>query len=597
MDTHSSSSQLGDRSSGSDAPAHAPPTDAPHSEVETPQKKGCACCRSDKPWRAFEEPTFPDDDSGKKLYSWKLNHIKKVSPGRIVVTIGWGMVMGIFDMSVVSVALLTLASYFDKSESEVQWVSDGYSICLAALSIVAGKVGDKFGSVRVNNIAMLCFMVFSCTCTLAPPSGFWLLIVSRLLQGFSASFLLSTAMSISTTLVEPLHVSKTMSYTAVMCTVATALGPVLGGILTEYCGWQSIFLINVPIGIVGLICTMTLLPSTPRLFEKSFDLLGGILTFLFLALLVFGVTRLSEQILLGVICIVVAIVLAILFCFWERKHSTPVLPSDVLFNYQVMASLGGGIFNFASYAIISYQAPFLLQYSWGYSADIAGLLSLPASIVSAVGGVVAGYFARRYTAQTVRFAGNIISLVGVLLTALSALAGLWLYFIGSCFLSCGMSVFVTANNTFVMVITPVNSKGAMGGAVQCFREAGFSLGIAISCLFNDYILDLIWGEDIPSMDTAIPDDYVWAFDQTFMFNTLSLMCFIWIAATFVYVSGFHPYELENNFKNIPAKVRKELAAKIHSLEKRGLDCFGNPFRVDANGNRIRMQLPKASGGH
>lgn len=551
----------------------------PVSPLEQDQKKKKKCCQHVKPWELLKDemPDFGDDPSGKKEYMWKLNTIPKLKPGRVVISVVWGMLMAMLDMSIVSVALVSMTNYFQKSSSEIQWVSDGYSIALAAVAIIAGKIGDKYCSVVVNHISMVCFMVFSVTCMCAGRNSYWILVVSRILQGISASFLMSTTMSLNTTLVKPIDISKTMAYIGAITTIAVALGPLIGGILVQYCGWQFIFLINVPIGITGMIVTSILLPMTPRLNEKKFDVLGGILTLLFLALLVFGITRLVEQTIIGLVCIAVSIALIVVFCFWEKKHPCPMMPPDVLFNYRVITSLMSGLFSFATMALCSYQAPFLMQFGWGYSPIISGLCTLPQSICMGLISVWGGLLCRKYASLFIKTIANFITIGGIILFAFSGLGGIAVVIIGTVMLACGLCLYVTASNTYIMVITPVNSKGTMGGCVQCFRETGFSLGVALSCLFQDAIYKMIWGSDVPSGEMMPPDFYD-CYVYTFLFMVLSFLAVIAIGVVLTQVSGCHAYELQNGFKKIPKSYIPKLQRDIDINKAKGLDALGFPLK-------------------
>lgn len=555
--------------------------------VQTSKKR--KCCRQDKPWEAIADqmPDFGDDPSGKKEYMWKLNAMPKLKPSRVSVAIVWSLIMAMLDMSIVSVALVKLTEYFHKTSSEIQWVSDGYSIFLAAVAIIAGKIGDRYGSVLVNRITIVCFVVFSVTCTLAGPDTYWILVLSRCLQGISASFLMSTNMSLATTLVAPIDIAGVMAWTSGITTIAVAIGPLLGGFLVEYMGWQFIFLINVPIGIVGLILTSVLLPMTPRLNEKKFDILGGILTLLFLALLVFGITRLVEQTILGVICIAVSIVLIVIFCFWEKRHICPMMPGDVLFNYRVITSLMSGMFSFATMALCTYQAPFMMQFGWGYSAVLSGVCTLPNTITMGAVSIWAGSLNRKYASLFLKTLANVVSVCGVIVFAFSGFGGISVLIIGTVFLAGGLILYVSASNNYIMVITPINSKGTMGGCVQCFRETGFSLGVALSCLFQDAIYSMIWGDDVPTGE-VMPTDFYDAYKYTFLYMALSFMALISIAAVLTQVSGCHAYELEHGFKFIPKSWIPQLQKDIDVNRAKGLDALGFPLK--------KPQIPKDGEG-
>lgn len=536
-------------------------------------------------------PDFSDDPSGRKEYAWKLSTIPRLSPGRVTLAIVWAMMMAMLDMSIVSVALVTMTEYFQKSSSEIQWVSDGYSIFLAAVAIIAGKVGDRFSTVLVNHVAMICFIVFSVTCTLAFRNTYWILILSRCLQGISASFLMSSNMSLATSLVAPIDISRVMAWISGITTIAVALGPLVGGVLVQYLGWRFIFFINVPIGITGIILSSIFLPMTPRLNEKHFDIVGGIITLLFLALLVFGITKLVSQTILGVICIAVAIILIIVFCFWEKRFPCPMMPPDVLFNYRVITSLMSGMCSFATMALCTYQAPFMMQFAWGYSPTLSGICTLPNTICMGLVSVWGGSLCRKYASLWLKTIANFVSICGIIVFAFCGLGGIAVLLIGTVLLAGGLCLYVSASNTYIMVITPINSKGTIGGCVQCFRETGFSLGVAVSCLLQDAIYDMVWGEDVPSGE-VMPSDFYETYIYTYMYMVLCFLAFISVAIVLTQVSGVHAYELEHNFKHIPKGKIKDLQKTIDINHAKGLDALGLPLKMPGAQNTDKVDEAK-----
>jgi MFS family permease len=180
-----------------------------------------------------------------------------------VVATGSAFFMVILDTSVVNLALPSIAADLDVGLSGLQWIVDGYALIFASLLLGAGSLGDRLGAKPVFLLGLLLFTVASALCGMAPTQA--ALNASRLLQGLGAALQLPTSLALlSHAVTDPARRAKAISAWAGAGALGIALGPVLGGVLVEAVGWRAIFLVNLPVGVLGAWLAWHGVPESPR---------------------------------------------------------------------------------------------------------------------------------------------------------------------------------------------------------------------------------------------------------------------------------------------------------------------------------------------
>jgi len=302
-----------------------------------------------------------------------------------------GMFMSVLDVSIVNVAIPTMQRDFGATTEEIQWVATAYSLALGVIVPVSAWCGDRFGSTRVYNISLLGFAAGSALCGLA-----WNLnsmIVFRVIQAIPGGVLPVVTLTILYRIVPRDRIGAAMGMYGLGIIVAPAVGPTLGGYLVEYVDWRLIFFINVPVGIVGFVAALVVLPRFPGVRSGNFDVWGffAIATGLFTLLLAltegqdWGWTSYKVLILLTV-----AVLSLALFIVIELEVDNPLLDVHV-FRYWpftnsllLISVLSVGLFT------VLFYIPLYLQQSQGLGAFEAGLLLLPQALVMAVCMPIAG---------------------------------------------------------------------------------------------------------------------------------------------------------------------------------------------------------------
>jgi len=296
-----------------------------------------------------------------------------------------GMFMSVLDISIINVAIPTMQLDFGATTDQIQWVENGYSLALGVVVPVSAWMAAKFGPGRVYNLSLLGFAAGSALCGLA-----WDLnsiVAFRVLQALPGGVLPVVTLTILYRIVPPEKIGAAMGMYGLGIIVAPAVGPTLGGYLVEYVDWRLIFFINVPVGILGVIAAVMLLPRFGPTPVGRFDLLGFLsvatgLVCLLLALTEgqkWGWTSYSIMILLTVGVLSLA-----LFVVIELEVERPLLNVRVFKHWAFTNSLMlVSVLSIGLFAVLFY-IPLLLQQARGLGAFDTGLLLLPQALVMAV---------------------------------------------------------------------------------------------------------------------------------------------------------------------------------------------------------------------
>ena len=302
-----------------------------------------------------------------------------------------GMFMSILDTSIVNVAIPTIQNAFGTTTDEIQWIATSYTLALGVVVPLSSWLSDRFGSARTYTVALLAFAAGSALCGLA-----WNLesmVVFRIIQAIPGGILPVVALAMVYRIVPREKIGAAMGMYGLGIIVAPAIGPTLGGYLVEYVDWRLIFFINVPVGILGAIAAVIVLPTFPAVKSQKFDLLG----FLTIAGGLFALLlALSEGQSWGwssyrvIILLSAAPILLALFVIIELEVEHPLLDVRVFKCWPYTNSLLLiSVLMVGLFATLFY-IPLFLQQAQGLGAFDAGLLLLPQALVMAVLMPIAG---------------------------------------------------------------------------------------------------------------------------------------------------------------------------------------------------------------
>ncbi len=413
--------------------------------------------------------------------------------------------MLLLDITIVNVALPDIRRELDSSFTDLQWVVDAYALALAALLLPAGSLGDLLGRRRVFVAGIALFALASLLCGLSGDPT--MLNLARGLQGIGGAMMFATSLALIAQEFEPQERGTAFGLWGATTGFAVAVGPLVGGVLTEGIGWEWIFFVNVPIGIATAAMTLAKVPESERDPSARIDW-AGLVTFTgALFCLVFALIRGNDEgwgsaPIVGLL--VASVVLLVVFVMIERRTSQAMFDLSL---FRKPAFTGAQIVAFSLHASIFSMFLYLtlyIQNVLGYSPLEAGLRFLPVSVLSFLVAPVAGKLAERLPIRGFLGAGLIFVGLGLVLMNgiqpdddwTTLLPGFILAGIG---IGCVNPPLATAA---IGVVEPQHS-GAASGINSTFRQVGTATGIAglgalLQARVADHLSDALAGTPVPA---------------------------------------------------------------------------------------------------
>ncbi|MHA1969903.1 MAG: MFS transporter, partial [Candidatus Hodarchaeales archaeon] len=248
-----------------------------------------------------------------------------------------GTFMSAMDGSIVNVSLVTIANNLNTDMEGIRWIVIAYLLVISSLIGIGGSLGDNYGRKKIFQLGMVVFVLGSIFCALSPILEF--LIISRVIQAIGAAALTANGLALVITYVEPSIRGRAIGINSVVVATALSSGPVIGGILTQFIGWPSIFLINIPIGFIGVILVQWFIPETERKSESQLDYLGMIIFIITIFALIQGILTLFQGNFFGSFFILIAVICAIIFVQIEIQHSTPMIAVGIMRNRKILVGI------------------------------------------------------------------------------------------------------------------------------------------------------------------------------------------------------------------------------------------------------------------
>lgn len=303
----------------------------------------------------------------------------------------WAIIIGYFmilvDATIVTVAIPTISSELHTDTDTVIWVTSAYLLAYAVPLLVAGRLGDRFGPKSLYQLGLALFTPASLGCGLSTSIG--MLIIARAVQGVGAALMTPQTLTVITRLFPPQQRGPAMSVWGATAGAATLVGPILGGLLVGAWGWEWIFYVNIPVGVVGFILAQRLLPKFATM-KQRFDTVGVVLSGVGLLLLVFGIQE-GNTYNWGTIrgpitvwsLIVVGTAFLVAFVLWEARQGDNALMPLRLFRNRSFA-LANTAITTIGFAITIFALPIILwaQVVQGFTTIQSALLLLPMAIVT-----------------------------------------------------------------------------------------------------------------------------------------------------------------------------------------------------------------------
>ena len=397
----------------------------------------------------------------------------------------------VLDNTILNIALPTIQRDLQASQGELIWAVDSYILAFAALLFTWGVLGDRLGRKKILIIGLVLFAAASAVCAFSVSSG--MLIGFRAVMGIGGAAVLPTTLAIITVVFPPHERGKAIGAWAGAVGAAVALGPILGGVLLQNPQWSnwltgndwgSVFLINVPIAIVGVIAIVRVVPETKDPNPRRLDLQGLALSIIGLTALIYGIIHASSTknwLDPGVVIPVLGgIAVIALFLFLEARSDHSSFDVSLFRNRGYSVSLIAVSLAFFALSGITFTLPFYLQILRGYDTLIAGLCFVPFALGQIIAAPRSGTTVLQFGYRKVITGGLILvalSLIGLLFLQMDT--PIWMLLVVFFIFGFGMGNVIAPASTVMQNVLPLARAGA-GSAVQnTVRQVGGALGVAI----------------------------------------------------------------------------------------------------------------------
>jgi len=404
------------------------------------------------------------------------------NPWLILLSVALGLFMVVLDISILNIALPTISTSLHATLSSVEWTLIIYTLALTALVPFFGRISDVMGRRRLFITGLGVFAAASLLAAFSQ-SILWL-IGARLLQAFGGALITANVLAIITDVFPAGKRGTAMGVQAILISGGASLGPIIGGVLVTRFGWQSVFLVNVPIGIVAAAMAFFILPSlkSSRAMEPI-DWLGSGLLLGGLTPLLLGVSKGPEWEWSSTSLILVAVGLVglALFILQELRTKYPLVDLSLFKIKEFAAGQAAGTFATIALSTMMLLFPFYWQVLRGYSAEQTGIYMLPMPLTLMVAAPLSGKLSDKLGARGIASAGLVLIMVGLFLVSqVTATMPVWHVLWRIMIFGAGLGMFTAPNNNAVMSSAPPQRRGVASGLLGMFRYVGQSFGIAFA---------------------------------------------------------------------------------------------------------------------
>ncbi len=421
-----------------------------------------------RPAEASPEIRPPADFTGRQRYA--------------LYAVCFGFFLVLLDTTALNVAVAAMERDFGGTISGPQWVVNSYTIVFASLLLTCGALGDRFGARRLYQSGLVLFTGMSLLCALSPNVVF--LVGMRILQGLGAAMMLPASLSLlSHAFPKPEERSRAVAFWASIVSLGFAAGPALGGVLTYYLGWRSIFWINVPVGLLAVGMVRRFVAESTVAVPRRIDWLGQTLVILALFSLTYALIEggksgwLAPHILTA---FGVAIMFAVIFFRVEQNSEFPVLPASLFSKPTFSVCIAIGLtLNFCMYGTLFIESV-ELQNTRHFNALTTGLMILPFTVLPTL---TTRWIDRHHGGKHIRtrlVIGHWVAAAGAATLVLSvASPGCLAILLGLGLLGVGMGFIMPAMTAGVLTSAPAEMSGLAAGLLNSARQTGGALGVGL----------------------------------------------------------------------------------------------------------------------
>jgi EmrB/QacA subfamily drug resistance transporter len=427
-----------------------------------------------------------------------------------------------FDGSAVNIALPAMGAEFHMDAIALSWIATAYLLAAALFLVPFGKIADIYGRKRIFLYGVAIFSLASFIMTMVPSTN--LLIAVRILQGLGGAMIFGTSVAILTSVFPPGERGKALGIYITAVYFGLTVGPFLGGVLTQYLGWRSIFFVNVPIGIIACILILWKLEGEwAECVGERFDLAGSVIYGLALVAVMYGFSLVPDS--TGIVLIAGGVIIGIIFALYEMRIPAPVLDMRLLTKNRVFAfSNLAALINYSATYAVTFLLSLDLQFTKGFSPEHAGLILIVQPAAMAVVSPLAGRLSDRIDPQIVASAGMAFTALGLFMLAfLTESTSLWYMLTCLVVLGVGLGLFSSPNTNAIMSAVEKRYYGVASGMNGTVRLVGQMLSMGVAMMLFSIIIGRV----------EITPEYYPQFIRSlqYAFILFTVLCLLGIAAS------------------------------------------------------------------
>jgi EmrB/QacA subfamily drug resistance transporter len=414
-----------------------------------------------------------------------------------------------FQAAAVNIALPTMGREFAIEAVVLGWVATIYFLAIAVCQVPLGRLADIYGRKKIFTSGVLVFTLSSFLCAFS--NSVLMIIICRALNGFGSAMTFSTSVAILTSVFPAEERGRALGLSMAGIYLGVSVGPFLGGILTEYFGWQSIFFLSAFLGLMlAVLVFWGLKGEWAESRGERFDIFGSMVFGVAIAAGMYGFSVLTTT--LGIVLFVVGILAMLAFIWWETRTDSPILnlnlfQKNTVFVFSNLAAL----ITYSSTYGVNFLLSLYLQYTKGLAPQMAGLVLIASSIFMTIFTPIAGRISDRAEPRLVASAGMVFNCVALLLLIFIAdETALWLIIASLVIYGIGIGLFASPNTNAVMGSVENKYLGVASGALGTMRTSGMILSMGvIMILFSIYIGEAqITPEYYPAFLTSVKVGFI-----------------------------------------------------------------------------------------
>ena len=428
-----------------------------------------------------------------------------------------------FISAAINIALPAIGTEFHTDAILLSWIPTSFLLVAAMFAVPFGRIADIHGMKRIFTYGMIIFTIASLLSAIAPSAI--ALIIFRILQGVGSAMIFVTSLAIITSIFPPQERGKAIGINIAAVYFGLSMGPVLGGFLTYYFGWRSLFYILVPLGLLVIVLVQWKLKGEWAACRgEKFDLTGSILYGVMLVLIMYGFSTLPS--ILGILLVILGAVGLVAFIKWELRVDSPVLDMKLFFKNTTFAFANmAALLNYSATFAVTFLLSLYLQYIRGFAVQDAGFILVAQPILMVIVTPIAGRLSDKYDPRIIATIGMSIVTLGIFgFVFLSTTTSLEYIIISLIILGLGFGLFSSPNTNSIMGSVERRFYGVASATVSTMRLIGqtMSMGIAL-LIFALYIGRVeITPTQYPALLTSIQTAFI----------VFTILCFIGIFASF-----------------------------------------------------------------